>query len=189
MPPLVTTRVDQRAVDLVREWIAAMKPKRPVVRAWKMDDLVGTLDELENGRSLEAGKTAFRETGCAECHRHADEGGTVGPDLTDIAKRLSTHETLEAVLEPSRKIADEYATWLVQTDDGLTVAGRLERESESVLVLRPTSSSEPPVEIQKSAIVERRKSETSNMPAGIVNVLHKEELLDLLAYLISRREP
>jgi hypothetical protein len=27
------------------------------------------------------------------------------------------------------------------------------------------------------------------MPAGIVNVLHEDELLDLLAYLISTGEP
>lgn len=189
MPPLVTTRVDQRAVDLMRGWIAAMKPTRPFVRAWQMDDLAGALDELKNGRSLEAGKTAFRETGCVQCHRYADEGGTVGPDLTDVAKRLSTHEMLEAVLEPSKKIAAEYATWLVQTEDGQVVSGRIEREDDGVLVLSQSSSTEPPVEIEKSTIVGRRKSETSNMPAGIVNVLHEKELLDLLAYLISPREP
>jgi hypothetical protein len=77
----------------------------------------------------------------------------------------------------------------VQTEDGQVVSGRIERENDGVLVLSQTSSTKPPVVIQKSTIVGRRKSETSNMPSGIVNVLHKQELLDLLAYLISRREP
>ncbi|MEX0679512.1 MAG: PQQ-dependent sugar dehydrogenase [Pirellulales bacterium] len=189
MPPLVSTRVDDRAVELVRGWIAAMKPTRPIVRDWQTADLLPALDQLKTGRSLDAGKTAFRETGCVQCHRCEDEGGTVGPDLTDAAKRFSANEMLEAVLEPSKKIADEYATWLVQTADGRVVSGRIERESDGVLVLGQASSAEPPVEIEKSTIVGRRKSETSNMPVGIVNVLHKEELLDLLAYLISSRKP
>jgi uncharacterized repeat protein (TIGR03806 family) len=189
MPPLASARVDERGVELMRTWIAGMTPKRPLVRAWQMADLAGAVDELKAPRSAEAGQKAFRETGCVQCHRCAEEGGSVGPDLTNIAKRLSTSEMLEAILEPSKKIADEYATWLVQTDDGRVVTGRIEREDDSVLVLRESSSSEPPVEIDKSTVVVRRKSETSNMPPGTVNVLHKDELLDLLAYLINGQNP
>jgi uncharacterized repeat protein (TIGR03806 family) len=189
MPPLVSARVDDAAVELLRSWIATIPPNRPLVQAWKMDDLAPALEELKSGRSVETGRTAFRDTGCAQCHRLGGEGGTVGPDLTDVARRLSTAELLEAIIEPSKKIADEYATWLVQTDDGQTLSGRIDREDERLLVLRETSSTVPPREIDKSTVIARRKADTSNMPAGIVNVLHKHEILDLLAYLLAAEKP
>lgn len=186
MPPLVTTRVDQQAVDLMRAWIATLEPKRPFVRAWTTRDLAGALGELNDERSLESGQAAFRDIGCIECHKLSGEGGTVGPDLNGIAQRLSPREMLEALTEPSKKVADEYALWLVQTEDGQVHTGRLEREDDELLILSPTSATEALIRIPKSEIAGRRKSETSNMPAGIVNVLHKDEVLDLLAYLIRQ---
>ena len=81
--------------------------------------------------------------------------------------------------------ADEYATWIVHTEDGKVRSGRIEREDARVLVLRGSDALEPPTEIEQSTVIGRRKSLVSNMPAGTVNVLHKEELLDLLAYLIN----
>jgi putative heme-binding domain-containing protein len=189
MPPLVSARVDEQAATLFRDWIAELKPSRPIVREWRTDDLAAELDALGSGRSLEAGKSAFREAGCAQCHRLADEGGTVGPDLSETGRRLSAREMLEAILEPSKQVADEYATWVVQTDDGKVRSGRIEREDDRLLVLRATDADEPPVEIEKSLILDRGKSPTSNMPEGTVNVLHKEELLDLLAYLMHAAGP
>ena len=44
-------------------------------------------------------------------------------------------------------------------------------------------------EIAKARIRERSLSKTSNMPEGMVNVLKLDEVLDLLAYLISDVEP
>src|SRR5438874_1894112 len=41
----------------------------------------------------------------------------------------------------------------------------------------------------KEDAVDRRKSDVSNMPAGIVNVLQKEQVLDLLVYLLSDPKP
>ena len=39
--------------------------------------------------------------------------------------------------------------------------------------------------IAKSAIKSRRSSALSLMPAGLVNSLNKEQILDLLAYLLA----
>ncbi|REK19427.1 MAG: heme-binding domain-containing protein [Planctomycetota bacterium] len=185
MPPLVTTRVDQQAVELFRAWISGLEPSRPIVRNWQTGDLLADLDGLDAGRSVEAGQTAFREIGCSQCHRVADDGGTVGPDLTDAAKRLSPKELLESIIEPSKQVADQYATWIVQTEDGKVRSGRIEREDDRVLILRGSDALEPPTEIEQASVTGRRKSPVSNMPEGTVNVLHKEELLDLLAYLLN----
>jgi uncharacterized repeat protein (TIGR03806 family) len=184
MPPLVSNRVDDQAVALFGKWISGLKPDRPFVRAWKIEELTPLLDRVDGGRSAERGRTLFRETGCIQCHRLGGDGGTVGPDLDGIARRLGRREILESIVEPSKVVADAYAAFLIATNDGSVHSGRIEREDDSVVVLRPAPPAEL-VTIAKDEIAERRRSEQSNMPAGMLNVLHEDEVLDLLAFLLG----
>ncbi len=184
MPPLVSHRVDERAVSLLREWIAGLEPARPFVKNWTMADLLPMLGQIEPERSVEPGRQLFLEIGCAECHRFEGEGGTVGPDLDGLATRLSPEEVLESILEPAKVVADEYANVLIATDDGAIYSGQIENENEQFLILRPTPPAEV-ISIPKSEIVERQQMAGSNMPDGIINVLEAKEILDLLGYLLS----
>jgi uncharacterized repeat protein (TIGR03806 family) len=188
MPPLVTNHVDEAAVKLFREWIAELKSDQVFVRDWRMEDFVPSLDQVSIGRSIESGRKAFRDTGCRECHRAEGQGGSVGPDLTGIGRRLRPPEILESILLPSKVVAPEYATVLVETAGGEVLSGRIEREDDQVLVLRPPSKDQS-VTIRKNEIIARKRSDLSNMPPGIVNVLRKEQVLDLLAYLIDNQGP
>ncbi|AGA26759.1 PQQ-dependent sugar dehydrogenase [Singulisphaera acidiphila] len=188
MPPLVTNRVDEQAVTLMRDWIAQLKPQHTFVQAWEMGDLLPELDHLKSGRSIDTGRKAFRDTGCIQCHRFEGEGGSVGPDLTGVGRRLDTHNLLESILLPSKVIADEYAGVLLETADGAVVTGRVEREDDQVVVLRPPGAADL-LSVEKANILQRRRSELSNMPLGIVNVLRKEQVLDLIAYLMSDPAP
>lgn len=185
MPPLVTTEVDRAAVQLFRDWIAQLTPEKQFVREWRSEDLALWIDQTATGRSFDSGKRAFRETGCVQCHRFAGEGGSVGPDLTGVGVRLKPLELLEAVLQPSKTIAQGYEVVEIETMDGDVVSGRLEREDTDVIVLSPPVATAQPVEIRKSDIRSRRVSTVSNMPEGILNVLEQEHVLDLLAYLLS----
>ena len=188
MPPLVSHRVDDSAVKLMRDWIAQLKPDRPFVRAWGMDDLVPLLPRLKPDRAMEGGRKVFRDTGCIQCHRFEGEGGTVGPDLEGIARRLAPKDLLESIVDPSKVVADEYADAVIATVDGSIHTGRVEREDDAVVVIRPL----PPaavVSLRKDDIVERRRSAQSNMPAGVLNVLGDEQVLDLLAYLLDDSRP
>ena len=184
MPPLVSRAVDVSAVELLRPWISQLQPARPFVRDWQLDDLVPHLEQVA-ARSVEAGQNLFREIGCAECHRFGGEGGSVGPNLTGIGRRLTPRDLLESLLSPANKIADEYAVFVVATDGGQVFSGRIEREDAQTLVLRPNAAGESPIEIAVDQIAERHKSNISNMPAGTLNVLKQEEILDLLGYLLS----
>ena len=187
MPPLVTGQVDEAAVQLFRDWIAGLKPERPFVRAWQIDELLPELAAVKTERAA-AGKALFRETGCAECHRLGGEGGTVGPDLTGIAKRQKPHEVLESILLPSKTIADQYATYAIETADGQVISGLIEREDKQRIVVRPTSDLGKSIEIELANVAERHRLAKSNMPDGIVNVLQKEQILDLLAFVIAEAE-
>jgi uncharacterized repeat protein (TIGR03806 family) len=187
MPPLVSHRLDQEGILLLRQWIAGLKPSRPFVREWRMDDLKENLSELAVAGSHESGAKAFREIGCIQCHKIGDDGGSVGPNLTDVGSRLKPQELLEAIVEPSSQIADAFATWLVQTADGQVHQGQIEHEDTETLTLRAASAVDRPTVIAIADIEARRKSPTSNMPAGSINVLERAEILDLVAYLLEQR--
>ena len=47
----------------------------------------------------------------------------------------------------------------------------------------------PPVTVKRSNVASTKPSPISQMPEGLINTLNREELLDLLAYLISRGDP
>ena len=185
MPPLVTGVVDQQAVQLLREWIAQMKPEKAFVRDWQMADFDPALEEVKTKRSFESGKAAFRDSGCIQCHRFSGEGGSVGPDLTGVSRRLSIRDVLESTVLPSKVISEPYAATQIETKDGELIVGHIEQEDGMTIVIRTNSLAPDNTVVQKADIKRRSLSKISNMPAGIINVLLREQVLDLLAYLIS----
>ena len=192
MPPLMTCRVDDRAVALFREWIASLKPEYTFVREWTLDALLpdhglpGAGAEAEP--SISAGRDIFRKVGCVQCHRFGGSGGAVGPDLTGIAARLKKRDILEAILDPSKSIADEFASYEIEVRGGESVTGRVEREDAREVVVRTGSAVDELVHIPRAKVLQRRKSAVSNMPVGMLNVLQREQILDLLAYLSSNEK-
>lgn len=185
MPPLVSNVVDQQAVELIGEWIRRMQVERKFVQAWTSEDLAGSLAALEDREISDAGGEHFRKLGCQQCHRVANQGGGAGPDLTGIAKRLKPAELLESILLPSKKVAPEYASTILVTEDGRIVQGRIERETDTEIVLRTADSFAEPITVAKSEVEERQLTKQSIMPSGLLNSLEQEEILDLLAYLLG----
>lgn len=185
MPPLVTSVADTQALQLFREWIAQMKPERSFVRDWKMDDLQPALTEVKANRSFDSGRELFRNIGCIQCHRFAGDGGSVGPDLTDVSRRLNPQDVLESILLPSKVISEQYAATEIETKDGEKISGKIESEDEKSIVIRANPLAVENLKLMKRDVKRRSASKISNMPSGMVNVLEKDQILDLLAYLIS----
>ncbi len=189
MPPLVSNRIDEPAVDLMRQWISAMQSDRKFVRDWSVTDLLAESQQLSRGRSFDQGKQIFRSVGCAQCHRIRDEFAGIGPNLTGVSKRLKFEEILTSIIEPSRSIANEYAETIITTAKGEVVRGRIESETEQVVVLRGRESFATPRTIDKGDIDDRSLSKISTMPEDALNELELNEILDLLAYLIADADP
>lgn len=108
MPPLVSTQVDQEALKMFREWIRELPGKQESINEWVVDDFNSELHALESGRNYLKGKALFSSTGCIQCHRFGNEGGSVGPDLTNVGDRLTPHQLIESLIEPSGSINPKY---------------------------------------------------------------------------------
>ena len=82
------------------------------------------------------------------------EGGGTGPDLTGAGSRFSTRDLLEAVLEPSAVVSDQYREMeLLTTDDELLV-GRVLGEDGRVLRLLSLPPEEQVIEVPLDTLAE-----------------------------------
>jgi len=159
---------------------------RGFVKEWKLGELVALTEQAKMPGNAERGRQWFAAIGCAACHTFAGEGGAVGMDLTAVAKRLSTRELLEAIVDPSKEISDQYGTIILTRRDGSQVQGRVVNYSPGVIqisenLFEPSAITKVPEDDVESIA----RSKTSLMPRGLLNVLGAGEILDLVTYLKS----
>ncbi|MBL8814625.1 MAG: heme-binding protein [Planctomyces sp.] len=163
---------------------------RPFVREWKVDDLLGDVEAGLKGRNFENGRKMFTVTACYKCHRFAGDGGIVGPELTAVGRRYNARTMLEALIEPSKVVSDQYEASIFVLESGRQVVGRVVNlNAENIMVSENMLDPGNLTTITRSDIEESFVSKTSMMPAGLLNNLNKEEILDLVAYLQSGGDP
>ena len=160
-------------------------PPRKVVQEWTTADLQPLLTQVSKGRNFSRGRDLYVEAQCAACHRYGDRGGMIGPDLTAVSTRFKRQDILESSTEPSKVLSEQYMNAAIETADGKVLIGRIVEETPDKVVLRKNPLEPETVTIKKSEIESRSLSKVSPMPAGLLNTLTKEEILDLLAYLES----
>jgi putative heme-binding domain-containing protein len=118
---------------------------------------------------------------CLNCHRIGERGSTLGPDLTQIGKKLTRPKLLERLLEPSRNMEPKYVPYLVETRDGKVHTGLIVERKKTHILLR--TAQDQPVRIPAGDIVQITASRTSLMPEQQLRDLTAQQAADLLAYL------
>ena len=126
------------------------------------------------------------ELNCLKCHAIAGAGGQVGPDMTSIGGSAPVDYLLDSVLYPNKQIKEGYHSLVVNLDDGRVATGIKIRESKTELVLRDAEGAETAYPV---ADVTSRKDGQSLMPAGLVEPLTRQELLDLVRFLSELGKP
>jgi putative heme-binding domain-containing protein len=155
-----------------------------------MDEVAPLVDTQLVGRDFEHGRAMFAAARCFDCHRFAGQGGAVGPDLTGLAGRFSSRDLLESVLEPDKVISDQYAGVIVQTSTGKVIVGRICNFDGDEIHINTDMLDPTALEIVERRDIEQMSaSPTSMMPSGLLNTLQEDELLDLMAFLLSRGDP
>ncbi len=172
----------------------ALQPPRPAElpkpigpgRKWTVDDLAGLTKNGLTGRNFEAGRRAYAASRCVICHRFGGEGGATGPDVTNVAGRFSFRDLAESLIDPSKVVSDQYRAHLISAG-GKQYTGRvLSDQNGKVTILVDAEDATKVVELAKDDIDRMEPSKVSLMPADLLNVLNQEEVLDMVAYLLSR---
>ncbi|MGO1520335.1 MAG: c-type cytochrome [Sphingobacterium sp.] len=163
-----------------------VEPPKGPGRNWEIDTALKYIQEAEKVPDFKRGEELFIAIKCGSCHTMKGEGGSVGPDLTQLGTRFSARDMLEALIEPSNVISDQYESKVFHMKDGAKQLGRLmgETENEYVISQNPYAP-HLTVELPKKDVQEIRISEVSIMPPGTLNVLSPEELNDIMSYLMA----
>jgi putative heme-binding domain-containing protein len=169
---------------------AAPQPGAPAVvrqfqKNWTVAELVPDLDKAAHGRNFARGKEIFSSVLCIQCHHFAQGGGSVGPDLSAVGSRFNHHDILESIIEPSKVISEQYASLIVTTKGGDTLIGLVAEQNADHLTLVTDPIAGTKKTIPAADVKTKEISPVSMMPPGLINVLTKEEILDLLAYIES----
>jgi putative heme-binding domain-containing protein len=128
-----------------------------------------------------AGRLVYQKVGCVTCHRIDREGGSLGPDLTDIGRRRGLKFLTESLMTPDADIPITYRGIQVVLKSGQTVTGiRLNRDDLSIQV-RDTRDNLRSFLMEN--VTEVRFDKPSLMPA--YGSMNKQDLENVVAYLNS----
>jgi putative heme-binding domain-containing protein len=104
-----------------------------------------------------------------------------------VAGRFGVRDLLEATIEPSRTISDQYAAIVIRKQNGEVITGRVANLSgPNVEVVENMLEPGRFTRVRREDIASITPAATSMMPPGLLNSLTVEEVQDLMAYLISR---
>ena len=152
-----------------------------------MADFKKSLSKELTGRNFENGKNFFGAANCSSCHRIGNYGGIIGPDLTGSGGRFSSTDLLEAIIEPSKQISDQYGSVNIHLKNGKMINGRIANlKGEEIRVITNLYSPGSMTGTKNNTIKKIEDSKISMMPPGLINLMKEDEVLDLLAYILSR---
>ena len=176
---------DVAAVDLTKLPL----PKGPP-GGWTTETAAKLFETELADRDYENGKKMFSAGRCVACHRFEGAGGYSGPDLGSVAKRYSIKDILVAISEPSQSISEQYQASTVTLKEGGMVYGRIiyRNDKEIAVAANPFDFSiltKTPI----GDVASVEPSQVSMMPLATIVMMNKDELSDLIAYLISGGDP
>ena len=147
-------------------------------------ELVRREGKADNGRDV-----FFRagEASCAGCHRVQGRGQWVGPDLSTIGTKYGRDELLRSILNPSAAIGYNFRSLVVALDDGRVLTGLPVEDTPDRLVLKTADGQR--LNILPGQIEERKTSDQSLMPEGLAETMTDAELVDLLSFLATLKQP
>lgn len=143
------------------------------------------LAPLLSGGDAAHGREVFfgKKVACSTCHTVQAQGGRVGPDLSKIASIRTGRDLLESVVFPSASFARGYEPYLIRTRDGAVLDGLISRETAEAIYLYTADRTEK--RVPRASIEVLQMGKTSIMPQGLDAQLSREELRDLLSFLLS----
>ncbi|MCB1279311.1 c-type cytochrome [Prosthecobacter sp.] len=153
---------------------------------WTLEELSAAAQTGLKNRSFENGRKMFTAAACYTCHRFGNAGGMTGPDLTGAGGRYSPHDLLDNIINPSKVINEQFVPIIVTKNDGSIMSGVVVNLSGDGVTLN-TDLTDPNqrVNVDRKEVKSIELSTVSPMPPMLLAMLKKDEILDLLAYVLS----
>ena len=153
---------------------------------WTLDELSAAAETGMKMRDFENGRKMFTAAACYACHRFGNAGGMTGPDLTGAGGRYSPHDLLDQIINPSKEINEQFAPIVVTMNDGSVTSGVVVNLSgDSVTLNTDVSDPNQRINVDRKLVKSIEVSKISPMPPMLLNMLKKDEVLDLIAYVLS----
>lgn len=205
VPKLLRAPTEQSLINLIRDGIPGTEMPRSglnpdhikQVAAW-VRQLGQKPAELVTGNAQHGERLYLTKGACIECHAIKGRGGALGPDLTDIGLRRGASYLRTALTNPKanvpegfrvyqadRSIPENFVQVGLVTKDGQRITGvRLNEDAFSIQV---RDISNRVHSFFKSELIELHKYWGKSPMPGYADVFSKEELDDIVAYLVSLR--
>jgi putative membrane-bound dehydrogenase-like protein len=121
---------------------------------------------------------------CSTCHRRgASAGAEVGPDLTDVDRKLDRHGLVEAIVTPSAGIAFGYGAELFVPRKGEPMIGFLQSEGATISIRDGYGRTRS---IAAGDLDARIPLKPSLMPDPLSLALTEQDIADIVAFLQRR---
>jgi putative heme-binding domain-containing protein len=133
--------------------------------------------------SVEAGRQLFAERACLGCHSVDGTTELLGPNLKDVAKRLTREEILEEIVTPSERIKPSMMAVRVTKKDGTVLIGRVVNSDPNQISLMLVGNHV--VKLARKEIAKTDNDPKSLMYEGLLNPLTATQREALLDYIVS----
>ncbi len=153
---------------------------------WTLEELSAATKTGMKNRSFDNGRKMFGAAACFTCHRFGNEGGMTGPDLTQAGGRYSAHDLLDNIINPSKVINEQFVPSVVTKNDGEQIIGTIVNlNGDNVMICTDPSQPNQQTAVDRKLVKSIEPSKISPMPPMLLNMLTKEEIMDLVAYVLS----
>jgi putative membrane-bound dehydrogenase-like protein len=153
------------------------------------NDVDAWLPQLSGPADAAAGERVFFHTkgpGCYRCHQVQGRGSRAGPDLTTLSAGIDRRRLIESIVSPSKEIAPQFVAYTVARNDGTVFSGiLLEQSPEGELMFADSEGRR--IQVKSADIAERKPQTISIMPEELPRMMTKQEMRDLLAFLLRRK--
>jgi quinoprotein glucose dehydrogenase len=117
---------------------------------------------------------------CARCHKVFGEGGEAGPNLSRVGAQHPVEYLLESVVKPNAHIAQGFDIVSFTLANGETESGSVVSESATQIVVKRGDGSQAMLDPKQ---IKQRAAAPSSMPEIYAQVLTREQLRDVVAFL------
>lgn len=153
---------------------------------WTLEKLSKAASTGLKNRSFDNGRKMFAAAACFTCHRFDNQGGMTGPDLTGAGGRYSPHDLLDQIINPSKVINEQFVPSVLTKENGEQVIGVVVNLSgDTVQINTDLTDPNQRIGVDRKTVKSIEPSPVSPMPIMLLSMLQKEEILDLVAYVLS----